>query len=288
MHRIKFCVATLALLLAFPVLTAFGKSSTESKDARDRAAKKACLTGNTDKGVEILADLFIDTHDITYLYNQGRCFEQNRRYEDAIGRFREYLIKGTDLTDKEKADAERHIAVCASYLGKPEASVSGATAPGPTGVATAERTEIPPPPPPLPTTPAVVAPPPPTPIPLATVEKTSGNPPPPRGRGLRIAGLTTASVGAVALAAGVFLNLKGNSISRDLEGSDNYSRGRDSTRKAYQTLAWVGYGVGAGCLVGGTILYVLGLRAGRGDRSSVALAPVVDSGSVGAAISGGF
>jgi hypothetical protein len=62
--------------------------------AKERAAKKACLTGDPEKGVAILADLFIDTDDLAYIFNQGRCYEQNRRYEDAIGRFREYLVKG--------------------------------------------------------------------------------------------------------------------------------------------------------------------------------------------------
>jgi tetratricopeptide (TPR) repeat protein len=81
---------------------------------------KACLTGNTSKGVEILADLFIETRDPTYLFNQGRCFEQNRRYEDAIARFREYLLRDRKLGAEEKVDAERHIAACQFYLGKIE------------------------------------------------------------------------------------------------------------------------------------------------------------------------
>ena len=46
----------------------------------------ACLSGDYTKGVAILSELFVDTKDPTYLFNQGRCFEQNRRYDDAIAR----------------------------------------------------------------------------------------------------------------------------------------------------------------------------------------------------------
>ena len=50
----------------------------------DKQAMKACLSGDYQKGVSILADLFVETGDATYLWNQGRCYEQNHRYEDAI------------------------------------------------------------------------------------------------------------------------------------------------------------------------------------------------------------
>jgi hypothetical protein len=86
------------------------------RDAKERAAKKACLAGDTQKGVEILADLYVSTNNATYIFNQGRCFSQSSRYEEAISRFREYLIKATDASDQEKAEAEKHIANCQSYL----------------------------------------------------------------------------------------------------------------------------------------------------------------------------
>jgi hypothetical protein len=79
---------------------------------QERAARKACLTGDPKRGVDILADLFIDTDDPTYIYNQGRCFEQNSRYEEAITKFREYLRKAGSASAADKADAEKHIADC--------------------------------------------------------------------------------------------------------------------------------------------------------------------------------
>jgi len=103
-----------------------------AREAQERAAKKACLVGDPSKGVEILADLFIDTNDPTYIFNQGRCFEQNRRYEDAIARFREYLLKAKQASPEERADAEKHIADCQSYLAGAEGTrPAGAPAAGP-------------------------------------------------------------------------------------------------------------------------------------------------------------
>jgi TolA-binding protein len=91
------------------------------KDAKERAARKACLSGNVDKGSEILSDLYLDYKDPTHIYNLGRCYEQNHRYEDAVSRFREYLLKAPSLTDTERAETEAHIATCLAYLGKSEA-----------------------------------------------------------------------------------------------------------------------------------------------------------------------
>jgi tetratricopeptide (TPR) repeat protein len=92
----------------------------ESKEARERAARKACLSGNVDKGSEILSDLYLDYKDPTHIYNLGRCYEQNHRYEDAVSRFREYLLKARDLTEADRSETDKHIATCLAYLGKSE------------------------------------------------------------------------------------------------------------------------------------------------------------------------
>jgi hypothetical protein len=103
------------------LLPAWAQAQT-GREPQERAAKKACLVGDTTKGVEILADLFVDTNDPTYIFNQGRCFEQNRLYENAIARFREYLVKAKHASPEEKTDAEKHIAACQSYLAEAEAA----------------------------------------------------------------------------------------------------------------------------------------------------------------------
>jgi hypothetical protein len=77
MRGIGFPVAILPILLVGPFARAAGKKPKElpaGKAGQERAARKACLSGDYAKGVEILSDLFIDTKDPVYLFNQGRCF----------------------------------------------------------------------------------------------------------------------------------------------------------------------------------------------------------------------
>jgi hypothetical protein len=232
-----------------------------SKAGKERAAKRACLTGDADGGVAILTDLYIDTNDPTYLFNQGRCFEQNRRYEDAIGRFREYLIKAKRLGPDERAEAEEHIAACESYL---------RSRPEPTA-------------PPPPATPTVETPPTPQPTPPVGILAVPEPRPAQAGAGLRTAGLVVGAVGAAGLVTGLVLNLKANSMSSDLE--KEYDPSVDSTRKHYKTGAWIGYGAGAACLAGGVVLYSLGLWRGK---KAVALIPTVGPDMAGTALLGAF
>jgi len=267
------CVRISAAILSLLILET--AASAAGKESRERAARKACLTGDTAKGVELLADLFIDFGNITYVFNQGRCFEQNRRYEDAIARFREYLLKGANLSDEEKADAEKHIAACQSYLGQPQATHPAPPAPAP---AAAEPAAAP------------------TPVAPVTPQlgpSVSGQPGPPGATGtevsgLRIAGTATASLGLAAVVAGVALTFKVNSMSADLETPYNYNRGTDSTRAAYKTLVWASYGVGTACLAGGALMYYLGWRKQHNSRVDLALVPTLEHSGAGAILAGGF
>ena len=234
-----------------------------SKEGKERAAKKACLTGDPVAGVAILTDLYLDTNDPTHLFNQGRCFEQNRRYDDAVGRFREYLEKAKDLSPEDKADTHRHIANCESYLrGKP---VEAATPEVPKVVA--EKTPV------VESKPAEV-------IVVAPVPNAGRG-----GRGLRTAGGVVAAVGAAGLVTGLVLNLKANSMSGNLEA--DWNPGTNSTREGYKTAGWVAYGGGAACMVAGTVLYYLGWR--RGEREpSVAVVPTVGPDMAGTFVVGAF
>jgi len=73
MCRFGYLTTVLLVLLVAPLAHAAGK------EAKERAARKACLSGDYDKGVEILSDLFLDTVDANYIFDQARCFEQNNR-----------------------------------------------------------------------------------------------------------------------------------------------------------------------------------------------------------------
>ena len=62
------------------MVSGFAPAKAASRDANERAAKKACLSGNIDKGLELLSDLYIDYKEPIYIYNQGRCCEQGHRW----------------------------------------------------------------------------------------------------------------------------------------------------------------------------------------------------------------
>jgi tetratricopeptide (TPR) repeat protein len=265
MRKLAFWISFLSLVIATPAVSA------ASREAKERAAKRACLNGDPAKGVELLTDLYIDSNDPNYLFNQGRCYEQNSRYEDAVGRFREYLRKVTGSHDADKADvksAERHIADCEKLLGRRVAEpVQPASEPG---------TPPPPPlPPPLPEPQSM-------PYPTVALPRPQPAPASPHGGGLRIAGIVTASVGAAALVAGLVLNIKANSMVSDAQ--DLYDRDTYSSSKDYKTMSMIGYGVGAACVAGGALLYFLGVRAG----SQVAVTPVVAQGTAGVLVGGTF
>jgi hypothetical protein len=267
MNRLAYLLVLLTLLLTARVAWA------GNVEAKDRAARTACLSGDYAKGVSLLIELFVDTKDPTYIYNQGRCYEQNRRYEDAISRFQEYLRAGKRLGKNEKADAQKHIADCKELLAsQPSQPPVVVTAPQPV-----------PAPAPLPApSPVASAPVPPV------VKQTNTQPASESGSGLRTTGIITAAVGGAALVAGLILNLKVNSMADDLQKTDSYTPGKESDRKTYENLGWASYGVGTACVATGAVLYVLGLRFGAPVSTYVTLVPTFTPGQAGAVVKGAF
>jgi tetratricopeptide (TPR) repeat protein len=248
-----------------------------AKDAqRARSARKACLEGDYAKGVSILSDLFLDSKDPTHIYNQGRCLEQNGRFEDAVFRFQEYLRLAPNLSEGDKTEAQKHIMDCQDQLAKRNGQPA-ADAPAPAALPAPSVAQEP-----------VVSPAVSQPSPPATLQQT--NPPPgtePRSK-LRTAGLVTAGGGGVALLAGVVLNLKANSIASSYQDRGGYTRSKESSRKSYETLGWVGYGVGAACVATGAVLYIFGSKAGVSNSSTVVFVPALSPGEAGAVMKGVF
>ncbi len=260
---------------AMPVLAA-GKQTQEVQERsnREREARRACLIGDYAKGVTILADLFLDTKNPTYIFNQGRCFEQNRQYLDAIARFQEFLraSASTELDPGDRVAAERHINDCKSVLAE-EREKTGATSPAPFVASAPEPARAPEPAPETGTTVATQAEP----------SDASSE----AGAGLRIGGVVTASVGLAAVVAGVVFNVKTNSMAKELKDVGGYSPSKEASRKNYRTAAWVGYGAGAACIVTGAVLYIVGLKQADNPQN-LALLPVLSGGQAGVALTGAF
>jgi tetratricopeptide (TPR) repeat protein len=268
--------AAFAVLVAQPTLGASRQSQIKRQE-HEKAARKACLTGDYTSGVSILADLFVEHQDPAYIFNQGRCLEQNSRYKEAIARFEEFLrIAETSNTDADgRALAQRHIADCKLKLSEEEAPQAPQTSTQPLRQPAGQSVLQPP-----------------STSPSAGLVKTDVTPAPSvsRGSGMRIAGIAGLAFGMAGIATGIVLNLKANSIADEMNNDTQsvYSQlhSRENTRSGYETLAWVGYGVGGACLAGGAVLTLLGYSYG-GNRQ-VALAPSVAPGTVGVGLQGAF
>ena len=266
-------LATILLLLFAPFAQAAGK------EAKERAARKACLSGDYTKGVEILSDLFIDTKDANFIFNQARCFEQNNRCEEAVSRFREYLRKASGLSAEDKADTEKHIADCQALIGTktaPEAKAEVAPAvPVPvTPIVGAS---------PTPALVSMVAPAP-APIDVASAVQPAANP----GRGLRIAGLACGVVGVASVGAGIYYYTQAKSYSDKVSGQTIPNPSDESAGKHAQTMQWVFYGVGGAALATGTVMYVLGWKAAEAGGASASIAPMFGPGVAGISAQGAF
>jgi hypothetical protein len=243
----------------------------ESKEDLPSQARRACLSGDYERGVSILTDLFVRTKQPDWVYNQGRCLEQNARYEEAILRFEEYLRLTKGAKAQDRASAEEHIAECQSKLAKIEQSVPPPTRPETTTTSSSIVAQEP-----ASSKEGVQA---------SSAEPSRAEPARPR-TGLRIAGIVAGVLGGASVATGVLFNLKANSMADDLNKPTGYDVDKVSQRKTNENLSWIGYGVGAACLTGGAILLYLGYRGE--DSPRVALTPSVAPGQAGLNVQGVF
>ncbi len=239
MNCCSLCLAfVLSLVCASPAFAQTGSTGRSfDRGEADRAAHKACMVGNFAKGVDILADLFLATGDAVYIYNQGRCFQQNHQWQEAIDRFAEYLRKAKTISETERAEAQSHIAECQAHL--PAAPAS------------------PPDPPAQPVAAAPIS----TPLAPAPSAPSSED----RGSGLRVAGVVVGAVGLAGIGAGIFCSAK------------TYDVRDDSSRlDSYKTAGIVSYAVGGVGLASGIAMYLIGhARKGDAASSGVALLPSV-------------
>jgi hypothetical protein len=124
-----------------------------------------------------------------------------------------------------------------------------------------------------------------------TVEKPKAQPKPANdGNGLLIGGIVTGSVGVGAVVAGYFLGKKSNDMIAEMQTDPNkYTSSKHSSQQTYKTLAWVSYGVGAACIVGGAVMIAVGAgRRASPTQPEIALVPAIGPGQAGILLRGGF
>ena len=263
--------STNQLLSAFAFLIAWSQvaladSRTETREEKEKAAKKACITGDVGRGIDILGDLFVEQNEIVYVFNQARCYQQNHRWQEALDRFAEYQRKARYLPADQQTELDRYIADCKAHLGTGELPPT-----------------VPALPPPAPGQPVQAD------LPVQPVSTVATESPPaqPRGRGLRLAGIVVGGVGVAAVAAGIVMAAKTRSLTDDIH-KNGYDPDKLSSRDSYETWGWMSYGVGAAGIVAGTALYLWGRSSASGASAQLSLLPVVGPAGAGLMLRGGL
>ena len=217
-----------------------------ARDPREDEARRECLAGRYQHGIDILATLFTETKDPNHIFNQARCFQQNSRPDDAIARFREYLRKAKDLPAAETAEVQSYIAECEAMKGDhappPAPPASGQQQAPPVDTQLREHLEI--------------------------QEDL-------RARHFRTAGIVSAAAGVVALGFGGFMGWRTMTLQADFEKTQKdhpgyFDRSAYNDGQRAEVLQWVGYGVGAAAVGTGIVFYYLGYRERESPKDASA------------------
>ena len=274
----RSCVAWLAFVL--PLLW-LSTTHGQAQDPREVQARKDCLIGKYEGGAALLAELYAETTNPNFIYNQARCYEQNARPVEAVNRFREYLRIVPDISGEEKAEVERHIAECRSMQAEQEEQKTMPELPNTKEAAVPAAT--------------IVASPIPSSVPAAVVAADAtkpAEPSPRKGAFLRKTGIVLGAVGVAGIASGVVFSVLTSSTKSQVESDGRngvFDPDKDARGHTYAALQWVGYGVGAAGIAAGAITYYYGYKTGRQDGGqAVALFPVVAPGHTGVALQGSF
>jgi hypothetical protein len=266
------------------------------EDPRPREAKAACAAGDVQRGIALLADLYAETNDMAWVFNQGRCYQQNGQLESAINRFREYLRRPARTTPEMRDEAEAFIVELEAQLrdrpadraragggsGTPTTDAAGASPATDTQALDAG---------PLPLSPETAA--------AATTltgdptQARASAPPAGGGRGLLVGSAVLGGTGVVALAVAIVSSTRIRALEKEVSGWSAQAAGthsvsdwkdRQITGDLHEKIQWVGYGVAALTLAGSaTFLFLASRRA-----SEVSLLPALHAGGGGATLSVAF
>jgi VCBS repeat-containing protein len=268
----------LCLLLAAPAWAQTRPKPDVRSDPRPTEAKAACVSGDVQKGVRLLGDLYVATNDAIWIFNQGRCYQQNGQTELALARFKEYLRKAKNADPEDIKEAQ-------NYVKELEAELAARQAPAPVAPAPEPRAS-------------------------RSTTELDGNGGP-GGLGVsggltrrrrfndrQIAGMVVSGVGVLSLVAGGFFSYKVQSTEDEVnklakgEGplvEAATLKDKDRSGARYELVQWICYGIGVAALAVGTTTFLLGRPSvERGDGVALSLSPLLGPGMVGSGLRGSF
>jgi hypothetical protein len=106
------------------------------------------------------------------------------------------------------------------------------------------------------------------------------------GQGLRVAGIITGVTGLVAVTGAIICGAEAKAYSDSIQNGTRFDPKIANTGRLFETLQYVGYGVGAALVATGAVLYGFGAASASGP--SVALTPTVLPGGAGVSAQGAF
>jgi hypothetical protein len=133
----KTMKVTASLLVSCLLVGPVVEAQESAVDPRVDEAQTACMAGEVQKGIRLLAELYTASEDPIWIFNQGRCYHQNAQLPQALSRFKEFLRKSKGgPEDADVRDAQKYITEIETELQRDRAA-SGTT------TATGEATTVP-------------------------------------------------------------------------------------------------------------------------------------------------
>lgn len=229
-------------------------------DQRSTVALAACASGDFAKGISILGELYAETRNPAYVFNQGRCYQKSDQLEKARSSFTEYLRLSTNEPPEDVNRARAFVKEIDDALARERANEPAPViiAPAPSG---ADRSRS---------------------LRIASIV------------------LAGVGVAAVATGAYLSLKVKqtNDAINNEFAGMDYVTDPARLERQLadgqrYETWQWVGYGLGIAAMAGAVTTFVISGggaatpsaappgAAAPAEHALVDVAPVLSPGGVG-------
>ena len=302
----RFASLALAALLigaGFPAGLARA-ADTSKEEAKQHFFKGQQLfdVGRWDEAASEFEQAYALKSDPIFIYNMAQAYRRKGEAKRALELYKNFLIKAPNTP--KRAEVEERIAALqdqieqADRAGKnapvapvPPPAPAAEVAPPPAPVAVPPPAPFPAPLPLLPPAPAAEAAPVPAPAPAPApiyVQAPAAPPAPATspGKGLRVSGIVLGAAGVAFIGAGFFFSLETDDYNNSVQNAKTYQPNLNDRGKLYNTVQWVGYGLGAGLLATGAILY--GIGASSAKSGAVAVAPTLLPGGAGLGAQGAF
>jgi len=282
-----------AALTSLPAPARADDEQTEQARKHYQKGKQFFDLGQWDDAIAEYREAYKLRSDSAFLFNLAQAYRRKGDLQPALDLYKNYLIANPN--SPMRGDIEKRIKTLEKEMKHrpPATPVVTPVVPPPTTAPTA--LEPAPAVSPPPTTPApVTSAPSTTPVvgPAGSVGNVAQPAPAPEttlsGHRLRVAGVVCGAAGLASIATAIYFYSRAASLSDRLSTSDTPSSSDYQAGKNAETMQWVFYGVGAGALVAGSILYYLGWPHSSAGPPATAVAPLLGPGLAGLSAQGTF